>query len=625
MGERLVSPRDGERGFAAIAFVAVLVIAGIMIAGFYARSSGERDLEITLRTEKNLLRVRDALLAQALVDGRFPCPEDPTQGTDDGTADSCTGDYTAGRVPWHAIGLQEDDVSDAWGRPYTYVVDENATKSPYAPGRLRISEDDDNDGTADRPLARNRDFVLVGHGANGLGAIGGPGPALSPAEQENTDGDRTFLVAPYEEAGNKSFDDQLAWGALTKAVVTMEDAVEDLQTDPAGNSRSQPNFTDPNAPTANTDSERFAVTTTDPSGTDPEIHMDADGLSGKSCFYLADKLDLRASVIRTSFEVAFARDAGGAGGSRGEGLIALLLPGNAEDGAGKQATAANRLRCGEAANFGYYGGPSSSDPPTKEDPHRDASGNPALAPYKIGLEFDTRTNTGGSYQDPAQNHMAVLRRDPWHAATWTGEGYGGPSCTSVAEGVLDDDNGPRDPTLAALAPADAERVPPHACRWPFYDPTSITGDTAIPDLDWLEDKDVAVPVSYSDPTVTATSDGWYQVRLEVRHFAKNKDAWDAGCRYLTTGETLTAAATDADPVDRVMVKAWIWNPVHNAPDAALDITETFTGTTADAVVWHCLPFNAVAHDRVWFGFTQSRGSAAQGSQPTLRRFQLVVQ
>lgn len=627
MAERPYSPREGERGFAAIAFVAALIVAGVAIAGFFMRSSGELDLETTLSAEKKLLRVRDALMAQAQAypDWHFPCPDDPTVG-ENGLDDGCPDEISVGRVPWREIGLQENDVYDAWGRPFTYVVDRDAAETPYSYGSINVFEDDDRDPDTDpRVLTRNRDFALVDHGPNGLSAIGYGRNAQSVWERENADGDDDFYVASFKAGSSTdSFDDQVTWGALTTAVVTMQDALDDLRVDQNGNSRAQPNFTDPNSDTYNTDLDRIPVTT-DTTLPDPQILMDATGEGPKSCFYLGEKINLAGGVIRTIFQVYFEPDSGGATGSRGDGMIALLLPRDAEDGLGYRATSASRLRCGDADHFGYYGAASGSDTPTEADPHRDASGHPDLAAFKIGLEFDTHTDADGTYQDPAQNHVAVLRRDPWHTGAASDDAFGGPSCTSVAEDVLDADNGPRDTDNAGLSAADAERVPPHACRWPFYDPSTITGDTAIPGLDWLEDEGLAVPTNYTTPETTEISDGWYKVRLEFRHYSSDEVAWDAGCRYDTSDGTLTAATTRGSRVDRLMVKAWLWNPVHDVPASYADLLHDFTGTTADVVAWHCLPLDRVHHDRVWVGFTQSQGSAAQGSQPRLRRFQLVAQ
>ena len=202
-------------GFTLIEIAIVLVIVGLLLGGLLMPLATQVEVQRRIETEKTLKEINEALIGFALVNGRLPCPADPTIPT--GTANAGVARNTAvppppapacggaggeyGVVPWVTLGVGE---LDSWGRRFTYRVTQsygdadNATLLPSAVicnvpptnASFALCSDGDmliNNGPAlgNLDVALRIPAVIVSHGKNGNGAflptgIQMPCPALPP-------------------------------------------------------------------------------------------------------------------------------------------------------------------------------------------------------------------------------------------------------------------------------------------------------------------------------------------------------------------------------------------------------------------------------------------------------------
>ncbi len=148
----------------------LLVVAASTLAIRMARQVEEKT-QLQQLTQARMQRVQAALHAFAASQGRLPCPANGAQDT--GLAVPAVAVVTCtnrdGAVPWVSLGLQADDALDGWGRKISYRVSDGANGLTRAAGigsagSLGMSV---NDGGL---LQTSTAWVLIGHGASGLGA-----------------------------------------------------------------------------------------------------------------------------------------------------------------------------------------------------------------------------------------------------------------------------------------------------------------------------------------------------------------------------------------------------------------------------------------------------------------------
>jgi len=203
--------------------VAALLIAGaIAIIAFTGLSIylnkyvGDRKFAQATATSSRQSLVVNALTARYLSNGtayKLPCPDTDYDGVADEagvTSGTCDDQATVfkGVVPWLTLGLSRDDVVDAYGNFYTYLLSGTANgynaTTPASPRRgVCDSVTSDYTGTTEftgsllssdiellettqtagqNPLQGRRvPFVLVSHGLNGLGATSLNGHAQGAA------------------------------------------------------------------------------------------------------------------------------------------------------------------------------------------------------------------------------------------------------------------------------------------------------------------------------------------------------------------------------------------------------------------------------------------------------------
>jgi len=117
-----------ERGFTLIEIAVVLVILGLLftlLAGVATSLLAQQKRELT---RNRLAGVEAAMTLFVSQNQRLPCPADGTQvsgalnaGTETWGGGVCNpATQVNGVVPWRALGLAEQDITDGWGNRMTY-------------------------------------------------------------------------------------------------------------------------------------------------------------------------------------------------------------------------------------------------------------------------------------------------------------------------------------------------------------------------------------------------------------------------------------------------------------------------------------------------------------------------
>ncbi len=118
-------------GFTLVEIAVVIVVLALllaMIAGIVNAIIGTQRRE---STRQRLAGIETALALFVSQNARLPCPADGRLASTDINAGSenpnpptgtCAGNQAHGVVPWRALGLAEQDVTDGWGNRFTYRV-----------------------------------------------------------------------------------------------------------------------------------------------------------------------------------------------------------------------------------------------------------------------------------------------------------------------------------------------------------------------------------------------------------------------------------------------------------------------------------------------------------------------
>ncbi len=117
------------RGFTLVEIAVVLVILGLLftlLAGVATSLIAQQKRELT---RSRLAGVEAALTLFVSQNQRLPCPADgtlvasaPNAGVELWAAGACTTTQANGVVPWRALGLAEQDITDGWANRMTYRV-----------------------------------------------------------------------------------------------------------------------------------------------------------------------------------------------------------------------------------------------------------------------------------------------------------------------------------------------------------------------------------------------------------------------------------------------------------------------------------------------------------------------
>ncbi len=263
-----LAPRNRQRGLAAATVVIVIILALVALAldrGAFRREATILDQREA--TDARMRKIRDALVAYAVLSGRLPCPASGNANAGDAVPDAPSVNCTEpdGVVPWRSLALDREDALDGWGRRISYRVFEGATGLTQA-GGVNMTNCNSSlfypldpalgPGGLCKPGApppnmapqffaargnmlavdeigttRNGNaFVLVSHGETGLGAYpadGGTGRLPSPhnagREYTNTQAGGTYWIQPRSAPGTDPgvaahFDDVVSYMSASDLV-----------------------------------------------------------------------------------------------------------------------------------------------------------------------------------------------------------------------------------------------------------------------------------------------------------------------------------------------------------------------------------------------------------------------
>lgn len=204
-----------KNGFTLVEMAIVLAIIGLVLGAGLTVLSAQQDQHRIEDTKARLNDAREALIGFAIVNGRLPCPADPTiaSGTANAglerppTESGCTTSLQ-GDLPWSTLGLPE---TDAWGHRFTYRVPAVFANNSTLFSITSNGDIDIGTTTGGSDLANNMPAVIISHGTNGWRAYLSSGQQMPASgdtdETENSDPDKNFV----SKALTPTFDDQVIW------------------------------------------------------------------------------------------------------------------------------------------------------------------------------------------------------------------------------------------------------------------------------------------------------------------------------------------------------------------------------------------------------------------------------
>ena len=227
-----LSTRRKFAGGAALAMIAtLLVVAATTLAIRMTRQVEDRTERVS-KTQARMERIRAALHAYAVTQGRLPCPvagaTPDNSPTGAGLAAPPGPSVTTcaardGTVPWVSLGLRSEEAQDAWGRKISYrvfddLVRDDGVKNTASTNGLSVKDE-----------APNRfAWVLISHGVSGLGAwLPNGQPILpTPASQELAN---TQPTGPFVRREESVVDLDPATSPNHFDDVLMYESIEDLK------------------------------------------------------------------------------------------------------------------------------------------------------------------------------------------------------------------------------------------------------------------------------------------------------------------------------------------------------------------------------------------------------------
>ncbi len=246
-----------EQGFSLIEMAVVLLIMGLLLGGLLAPLSTRNQIERSTKNQEDMQAIRAALIGYAVRHGRLPCPDTDIaspDGLENNTTPGLSCDQAVGINASPSLAQQRRVVSgllpysdlgvgafDSSGNRYLYTV--SLTYADWAGDSALTGYDDPTPfpeltSTSNPPpsgacakarpdLAPRPTFTVCSKGGIRVLETAGDdnsllyddlpfmvvsagfdaNPAGSPNQQENLDGDRTFVLRPQ----NSDFDDTLMW------------------------------------------------------------------------------------------------------------------------------------------------------------------------------------------------------------------------------------------------------------------------------------------------------------------------------------------------------------------------------------------------------------------------------
>lgn len=257
---RIYLPRQ-QQGFTLVEITIAMLVVSILLAGILMPLALQMELRRYADTKKTMDQINEALIGFVLINGRLPCPADPT--IPDGSANAgveraacATAATKVGVVPWVTLNVGE---TDEWGRRFTYRVTSifadaiaaatygctpavNPTQSSFAlcaKGDLKVRSRNPGTKTAYDLTNGELPAVFMSHGKNGYGAYGPQGtlvaavPAANADESTNANAGTTIFMSRERTDASSScsdtagttpmceFDDLVAFIPLTTLMSRM--------------------------------------------------------------------------------------------------------------------------------------------------------------------------------------------------------------------------------------------------------------------------------------------------------------------------------------------------------------------------------------------------------------------
>lgn len=205
-----------SKGFTLVELAIVLVIVGFLVSAFLTPLSAQLDQSRNAEARRDLDEIKGVLLGFAVINGRLPCPDTSGDGLEDACANANTTSSTGGNLPWVTLGLKS---TDPWDRAYQYRVNNaftaNFTLNTVGAGAGIIRVCADNACVVTE--SANVPMLVFSRGKNGSVF-----PPISLDEQENADGDGTFVNHGFIDGPN-AYDDLVSWlstGSIMNRMVT---------------------------------------------------------------------------------------------------------------------------------------------------------------------------------------------------------------------------------------------------------------------------------------------------------------------------------------------------------------------------------------------------------------------
>lgn len=258
MIERMIMVK--QYGFSLIELAVVMMILGLLLGGLLGPLSNRTQLQRLQETESDLALIKQALISYAIRHGRLPCPDtnaetpidlrdglenNPLPGLRCGQANGIVASpnlveqrkVVTGFLPYKDLGIGQ---YDSYGNAYIYTVslsyadmpssldptpfpELTSTSNPPPSGACELPRADlaprpsfsicSKGGIrvlsaagAPTPIYDDLPFMVLSRGASGIAAISGLAD-----QQENTDGDRSFVQRYINTSPGNEFDDVLMW------------------------------------------------------------------------------------------------------------------------------------------------------------------------------------------------------------------------------------------------------------------------------------------------------------------------------------------------------------------------------------------------------------------------------
>lgn len=199
-------------GFTLIEIAIAVFIMALLLGTLMVPLTTQVNQKGQSEVRKQLTEMSDALLGFLAAYGYLPCPDTDGDGLENVTGASCTA--AEGNFPSATLGLANQD---PWGQVYRFRVTPAFAQRPSVialqpptAGVIRICTT----AACATVLSNDAAAVIVSLGKN-LGNCAG----TCTDENENTDGDTTFVSRTVTDAGTSAgeFDDYLMW--LTPSIV----------------------------------------------------------------------------------------------------------------------------------------------------------------------------------------------------------------------------------------------------------------------------------------------------------------------------------------------------------------------------------------------------------------------